>query len=208
MIKINLALKKTPDGLVESKTTVTGQMAGFKLAANIDLLKDFPVAKFAVMTVVLVGAWFFTQNDRETNLLTIDTALRAETELAAQLNAEIAKAAGYEPIKKQLEKDEFTLKTKIETIEKLLSERQAQYKAFLALSQSIPADIWLTDYRSAMEGGIVISGKSLGFGQISDFMKVLNENVFFAGLNLESSQQEMLQGKEIANFSLTSKGKR
>lgn len=205
MIKINFALKKVPAGVSDKTGMTSGMIAGFKTDVNLDILKKIPVAKLVALVVISVGAWFFVTTDREENLTRLDAEIADQNNITAKLNEEIAKIAGYEPIKKQLEKDEFTLKTKIETIEKLSSNRLIQYKAAIALSKSISPDIWLTDYSFASEVGVKIQGKALGFGQISDFMKMLNENVYFGGLVLDNSQQEVVLGREIASFSLSNK---
>ena len=47
----------------------------------------------------------------------------------------------YNDFKKQLEKDEFLIKTKIETIERLVSDRRITFEMFMKFSEILPQDV-------------------------------------------------------------------
>ncbi|MBI2711960.1 MAG: PilN domain-containing protein [Bdellovibrio sp.] len=202
MIKINLALKKQTGGADGGKGGGGGGPLG---KMDFDAFKGVPIRKIAVPLVVGFLASYLLDNYKEEQLKKLEEAVtKSQNEASKYLN-DAQKYKTYEPIKKQLDDDEALLRTKLDVVKKLTAMRGAQGKLLSAVSSTIPAEVWLTDFR-VEKNEVVVRGASLGYGQISDFMKSLNENSNFSGFELKNSQQDKDGGLEIATFEL--KGKR
>jgi Tfp pilus assembly protein PilN len=186
MIKINLATRKQATGLGDG-----GGLKGLgalAAARNLDGLKELPLRKIALLLAVGIGASYLLDDVKQKEL---DKLTVQEDRLNGEKNramGELGKIKGFEEMKKVLDNDEFTLKTKIETIDKLLDDRRTPPKLLIELSKTIPPEVWLSDFKIEYPD-VKITGSSLGFNQISDFMKNLNENVYFTELKIEKTEQ-------------------
>jgi hypothetical protein len=211
MIKINLATRKaavtaTADG---GKTSGTGFKnflnAGLKIDARLDGFKELPIRKLAVAALACYAASWMLDSYKEDELNKVAAIIAKARDDQTKLKTELAKTRGYEQIKKDLDNDEKTLRTKIETIQKLLAGRQTPPKMMIALSGAIPQDVWLTGLKIG-EQDVSFKGASLGFNQISDFMKNLNESAYFTDVRLQGSQKSKDEsGAEVAGFELEAK---
>lgn len=214
MIKINLAAKKQAAAVAEAKGKGGGG-GGFTLAGlkggkvDLDQLKELPIKKIATVlgaSFVLNMAMGMVQEDELGKAA--DEAKKVAEE-KTKLEAELVKAKGYEQLKKAIEEDEFVIKTKIETIEKLVADRSTPPKMLVALSNAMPTDVWLVGFVHK-DRELTVRGKSLGYNQISDLMKSLNETTYFADVSLKGSQQESeggAGGATLAAFEITAKRK-
>lgn len=206
MIKINLALKKQAAGAATGDEK--GKGGGVKIsrvAIDLDQLKELPIRQIALVVIVFFGGTYFVEDYKTQEITKIDAEIaRAGTE-KNKLQSEAAKMKGYEDLKKSLESDEKIMRTKIETIQKLIADRQTPPKVLLAIAEAIPKDVWLQDFKIA-KGELAIKGYSLGFNQISDFMKSLNENIYFTDIGLKNTQQTKDEaGVDVASFELSAK---
>jgi Tfp pilus assembly protein PilN len=207
MIKINLATKKASvqsAGEDGKKSTPLG--AGFsKLDLRLDAIKDLPIRKIATAALACMAGSYLLDGYKEDEMKKVDAALSKVTAEQTRLRAEVAKSKGFEAMKKQLEADEFSIRTKIETIEKLVADRQTPPKILLAVANTIPAEVWLQTFKMA-DGEASFRGYATNYNQISDFMKNLNENAYFTDLRLVgTSQTKDSGGSEAASFELSAK---
>lgn len=202
MIKINLAKKKQATGMQSaSNPTMRRASAG----EGLQLLKDPKIRQILLLVVGLGGAYWTVEEYKNDELLKADAAIQAATQKSNQLKAEAAKSKGFEDLKKSLESDELAIRTKIETIQKLVAERQVLPKAMQSLATLIPQDVWLTDFKAVSEE-FTFKGYSLGYNQVSDFMKSLGESAYFTDLRMASSQSARDEtGSEVAQFELGAK---
>ncbi|OFZ71792.1 MAG: hypothetical protein A3K03_04205 [Bdellovibrionales bacterium RIFOXYD1_FULL_44_7] len=207
MIRINLATRKqVASGDRQQKADgILGSLFGGSKADLNDKLKELPLRKILLMILVGGLASYLADDFMAQKLSEVDSSIKKLTVDQSRLQAELKKTEGYEELKKQLDADEFVLKTKIETIDKLVADRQIAPRLLLALASSIPQDVWLSSL-VVQQQEIALTGASLGFNQISDFMKVLNENAFFSELNLRKTEQGKDEfGSVIATFELMAK---
>jgi Tfp pilus assembly protein PilN len=110
---------------------------------------------------------------------------------------------GYEDIKKQLEQNSAVIRNKIDTIEKLIRDRDFATKSLMTLAQSMPKEMWITEY-SSMEKSYRVAGSSLDAGLISDLMGKLQKSIYYTNVQLMSSSSTDGQGMK-ADFSLQGK---
>ena len=199
MIRINFATRK--------RSSAAGPSEKGKGIPKIDLssLKDLPLKKYVVAAVACGLGYWLLEDYKETQLAALEPVMQKLNAESSRLQAEIGKTKGFEQVKGQLEKDEFAIKTKIETIEKLVADRTDAYSMLINFSEIMPAEVWLSDFN--IKGGQVkIKGSSFGYNPISDFMKRLSESAYVTDLALLStSQRAERRGAEIADFELSAK---
>lgn len=208
MIKINLALRKQPASVTGdvrgggAAGSALGFLAGMRVDQRLDGFKDLPLKKFALMALVAVMGGYLLDDFKEGELSKIDALLAKDQEERRKLEGDLGKTKGFEAVKKALDADELTLRTKIDTIQKLLTDRQIPPKMLTTLSASIPADVWLRSFK-VKDDEISIRGSSLDYNAISDFMKGLNESAYFTDIQLKGTQQERDElGADVAAFEL------
>lgn len=206
MIKINLATQKQAGFTAGGKASPFSKLGFENLEPILEKLRGLPIkrllAALAAAIVATIGL-----NTYESQLLKeTDEEMKFLESERDKYQAELSKKTGYEKIKQQLETDEFTIRTKIETIEKLVSDRGQAAELLLQLSEIVPERLWLTDFSIGDE--IKLVGKAADFNQISDFMKKLGESAYFSDVKLLTSSENREQsGLSIVGFNLSAKKK-
>jgi Tfp pilus assembly protein PilN len=149
--------------------------------------------------IVGVAATYMLDSYKEDEINKIQKLIEKHAAEGRKLQTEVAKFKGYEGIKKALDEDETTIRTKLDTIQKLTETRAEPVKMLSLLSTSIPKDVWLTEYRID-RADISLKGSTVDFNQISDFMKNLRDSTRFADVELRDSQQQKEQaGGRVAS---------
>jgi Tfp pilus assembly protein PilN len=208
MIKINLATRKqavasSGDGSkAGGSASLSGMLTGFRNDSRLDGLKELPVKKFAVGILAVIAAGYLVDTFKDDELAKKETLLGTARTEQGKLKADLAKTKGYEDIKKSLDADELTLRTKIETIQKLIADRQASPKMMTAISSAIPAEVWLKGLKIE-DAAVAFKGASMGFNPIADFIKNLKESAYFGEVQLQGTKQEVDEtGAPAAGFEL------
>lgn len=202
MIKINLALRKSAVPVTDS----SGKTKKISAGAQMEGLKELPIRKFALAVVVAFGMQMLLDTQKEEEMAQVDAIFVKAGAEQTKLRAESAKMKGLEEVRKQLEADEFLIKTKVETIQKLIQSRSQSTEILAALSKSIPSDVWLNQIQLDSKE-LQLKGSSLGYNQISDFMKSLSLVSFMTDLRLQNTVQAKEDGVETAAFELVGKRK-
>lgn len=215
MIKINLALRKTAS-VVTSETSVRATPFGLKLpafltpkaggegAANVSSLaiELGDVRNILVAGVLSYAAMFFIDGEKAKELAELDGQIGALQTEQAQLKAETNKVQTYDQIKLQLENDEKMMRTKLQTVQALMSDRASAPRILLTLAQSIPTEVWLRDL-AAKENTFTMQGSAVTFNHVSDFMRALNESAFFKNVQLKGTEEASAGGGDTKNFELS-----
>ncbi len=205
MIKINLATKKQSQAASPESKSAGLSMPKLDAGAFGELLKTPKIRQLALFVVAGFALSFVLQSYKQEELNKLDVEMQRLTGEQGKLKAEVAKTAGYEQIKKTLEEDELAIRTKIDTIQKLLADRSNLPRMMLNMSQVIPKEVWLTEFR-VQSDDVSMKGYSLGYNQISDFMKNLSESAYLSDLKLGSTQASRDEtGSEVAQFELDAK---
>ncbi len=194
MIKINLATKKQPVAVV-SETTKTGTATGtlgtleaFTRDARLDGLDPKAFAKIGALILATVVAWYLLESRKASELERLDGEIATLNAEKARIEAQILKTKESEKIKTALEADELMIRTKIDTVQKLIQDRQTPPRVLLVLSSAIPQNVWLTEF-TIKQGEVTFKGNSLGFGVISDFMKAIGESAMFMDVQLKGTER-------------------
>lgn len=199
MIKINLAKRRL-------SMPTPGEVGGKKsFQFNAAALKELPIRRFAVLAAFLVAANILQNDLKERKLSGLKKKIVLLNEASEKRNARLKKVNGYRSLKEPLEKDEFTIRTKIETIQKLMKDRRSTPMSLLKLTQVIPEEVWIDSIR-ASGSQVAITGGALNFNQVSDFIQILNDNGVVKEIDLEKSNKtKNSNGVDIALFSLKAK---
>jgi Tfp pilus assembly protein PilN len=201
MIKINLASRKQSFISADGKTS----KGSSSLLKGMDQLKDLPIRKILVPLLVGWLASFSLDSYKEETIAKLDKAIAKQKAEEVRIQSGLTKVKVYESLKKSLDSDELVIKTKLDTVQKLMADRGFITKMLLSMASATPKEVWLTGVKT--ENNVVqILGSSQGFNQISDFMKNLNEGQFFSLIELVNSQQTK-DGSDTANFELKAKRK-
>ncbi|MBC7387279.1 MAG: PilN domain-containing protein [Cryobacterium sp.] len=217
MIKINLKSRKAAVGVsaggaggeIPGISGVGGKFAslfarvksgGGGFSADQSELKPAIILAVVYLTIGGVG-WWFASEEKSKQLAEVSTEIAGVESKISLLDSELGKTKGYEAIKKSLEADEKTIRTKITTIQELIRERGAPPKILMTLSETVPANVWLREF-SLKDRKFHLLGSSDGMDVVSDFMKGLEETLYFKGVVLKSSKQDSKLGRQTAQFEL------
>jgi Tfp pilus assembly protein PilN len=212
MIKINLALRKQSASVaasgtrtaMEGLTGISGSLKSGMKGMDSDALKDI-VRKVALPIGFALVASHVVDMLQQDEIKKQDELIAKERTRQSALQAELAKTKVYDEKKRLLEADETTLRTKIETIQKLMDERTTPPKILIAVSGAIPPEVWLSEVNVA-EDRISVLGYSLEFNHISDFMRNLGGSVYFSDISPpETRNVKDEAGREVYSFSLVAK---
>ena len=212
MIKINLALRKQSlsaegaRGGLGGLGGLSGLGGADQLRKAADTLKDFPWKKIVVPVLVGVAANYTVDQLKESAIQKIDEEISSVMAEKPKLEQEAQKLKSYEGIKKELESDEAVMRTKIDTIRKLIQGRATPPKILITLGNSTPKEVWIEEFRLE-DGKLGIKGSSKGYGPISDFMRSLGESMYFGEMVLKGTQQakDASAGDEGISFELEGK---
>jgi hypothetical protein len=119
----------------------------------------------------------------------------------AKIEKKLVEFRGYEDAKKRLEQNQAIVRKKIETIEKLMKNRDFSAKSLMSLSQSLPQEAWLTEL-DLVDRTYTIRGSSTDTGSVSDFMLKLQGGIYFKDVQLKKSVSGDVTGS-TSNFELS-----
>jgi Tfp pilus assembly protein PilN len=213
MIRINLAQKKQASYVGGAKTGSFASMGKGAGGSAMDSLKGLMgsgsmaaltplLIKIAIPAVLSVGAYF--GYDYYVQQKTVEMAQESETiaKEKTRIETELRKIKGYEVVKAELERNELILRTKIQTIEKLIRGRDFTVKSLVVLSQALPKEVWLMDMVTT-ETNYSLKGGTTDIGLVSDLMSKLGQTIYFKDVQLKSTSADPTQRQ--ATFELSAR---
>jgi len=214
MIKINLARRKTAnlvsagndsgDSRISSMKSLFSRSSG---SGSGEALKDWPIRSILIALAGIYGTQFYFEAEKTSEIARVESTIEKLRASQRELQSKLSGAAGFEEVKRNLEADERLVKTKLDTILKLMEDKQKSIQALKHVSNSIPAEVWLQSLSLSMND-LQVSGQAIDYNQVSDFMNRLGQADFLADLNLDgSSQSKDEKGLNVATFRLTAKRK-
>jgi Tfp pilus assembly protein PilN len=129
---------------------------------------------------------------------------REEQALADEKNKvlqEVSKLTGFEKTRDEIEGNLRSIRGKMETIERLIQNRDGPTKALIYLSQSIPPSAWLTDINFA-ESSYDLRGGALDPALVTDFIARLQKTIYFTSVQLRETTS-IDQNSDKVSFSLS-----
>lgn len=193
MIRINLVQKKQASyvsaasvgggGVASSFASLKGLGSG-GLGGFVPLLKRMGIP--LVLSVITNYGYDYYVQIRQDEMA---AELATRDQEKDKINKELQKIKGFESVKVELERNELILRTKIDTIEKLIRGRDHTPKTMIALVQSMPRELWFTEI-NAGEMSYEIRGGAIDIGLISDLMSRLGKTIYFKDINLKNTASD------------------
>ncbi len=214
MIKINLALLKSPAGTGGEETSGSGfslgglfkkKSGGSDTASSISPSGELPIKPLAYLAIAFFGGEMLIGEIRNEELGVRDAQILKLTEQQTVLQKQLSAVKGLEEVKKKMDSDEAVYKTKISTIEKLLEGRQLPVQILSSVSTTIPEEVWLTQFRFD-ESTAQLDGVAMNMNHVTDFMRNLGASAHFQDVDGRTGQSsDATLGTEVATFQLTAK---
>ena len=213
MIRINLAQKKQAAYISGSRTGSFVPGAKGDSGGGGFSLKNFfggsgssslvsMLTKIAVPAVLCVISYFgydFYINQKLSEMAQESEMLTKEK---SRIETELRKIKGFEVVKVELERNELILRTKIQTIEKLIRGRDFTVKSLVVLSDALPREVWLNEIVTT-EQSYNFKGGTIEIGLVSDVMSKLGQTIYFKDVTLRSTSTDANQKQ--ASFELTAR---
>lgn len=206
MIKINLALRKQANFAARGGTQ-TGINTTRTMRLDVADLADLPWKKFLIAAIFLYAANWYVEDEKQKQMAALQAKIDAVNAEKVKLEGELTRVSTLEKAKAELDREELVVRQKIQILEGLIADRQTPTQVLLALSQTIPEQVWVTDFRFG-QSGVHLNGNSISFGAVSDFIRTLSDSPHFTEMKLESTQtQPDPKGIEITQFEVSGKRK-
>ena len=203
MIRINLIQKKQASYVNAGGRTTGVGIGTFKGLGGGGLSEALPLMKSIGLPLLFCVAANFAYDyyiQQVTDEMTLESSKL--TEEKSRIEKELLKIKGFESVKIELERNELVLRTKIETIEKLIRGRDFTVKSLVTLAQAMPRDIWMTEV-AATDTAFELKGGTVDLGLVSDFMSKLGQSIYFRDVTLKNTSADA-SGHQ-ANFDLTAR---
>ncbi len=198
MIKVNLAAKKKSKLLRESPEVGNGSESGFSEVHDQSLPLKKILTSFLICLVASQGLDYF----QDFQVKRIELAIQATKRDLEKLQQESKKFASPELGQPQTDLNLSEMAAKLKSVQTLLNSRNEPAKIMTALSSAIPKEVWLTKVQVEQDR-VMLSGSSLGFSQISEFIKNLHNYEVFKTVELtKSSQNQGFKGIDVTRFEL------
>jgi type IV pilus assembly protein PilN len=147
----------------------------------------------AIIAAVSLGVGLVWLTDRR-------AIARLEAE-QAELRADLERLKPIVDEVNTLERREKLLNVRIETIERLRSNQRGPVHVLDALSRNLPEQAWLETIEESA-GVYKVAGYALTNFAVADLLRNLQRSKGFTGVDLISSEQVVLGGREIKKFIL------
>lgn len=120
----------------------------------------------------------------------------------AQLEADIERYKPQQALIDKFKTRKQHLQDKLDVIDSLERARNGPVRVLDEVASRAPNRLWLTQI-SIKGTEIRMKGKSLDTGVVADFLRSLNESVFFKNVDLEKTEGgELVKGVRLVNFEL------
>tara|TARA_Y100000590_G_scaffold469812_1_gene659885 strand:+ start:4824 stop:5462 length:639 start_codon:yes stop_codon:yes gene_type:complete len=208
VITINLATQKksnvvSVEGEESKKSGILDRLSGDGFSNKSAVFQSVPIIGIALTVIVYFGGGYFLDSYKEEELTKLNLQFQEIMNQQTKMQVQLKKLKNYKVLQAKIEKEERKLRTKIETIEALVAQRERSYQSLKTIGENIPSEVWLSNL-SVKEGVVNFEGGATGLDYISDFMKILNESVYFSNLKLKSTAKLVSKaGIEYSNFSLS-----
>lgn len=195
MLKINLIAQKKP----------------FKLPVILGFDLNQINLKMVIISYVLyqVGFTFLTAKWEADSLV-----IKTETDqLEAQLRSLKKENKGNESVKAMLEafaKQVENLSARSSQVEEVLKMKKNPMELLERLARSMPEDIWFNTLKIGVDDKILITGNSVSYKSIGDFINLSNESKFFGktlGLANSETKEETFDEQKVRLESYIIEGK-
>ena len=197
MIKVNLLRRPKKSGGLALKLP-----AAFRFGEG-DAQSRNKLRQLVVVVLFCALIQYLWVDYQDSEVKKVEAQLEKTNQELATVRQQLAKSQELETIKAQLEGDEKTLKTKLDTLTKLMSERATSFKALKSVSLLLPKEIWVKKVE-LKDATFVVEGGAVDYNNVSDFIKTLQESGSFSSVSPKFQKQERLHevGSNFVAFQL------
>ncbi len=142
------------------------------------------------------------------------TEIKNEVEnLEAQLRVLKKENKGNESVKAMLEafaKQVETLNSKSNQVESVIKMRKNPMGLLERLARGAPEDLWFTSLKISSDDKIIMTGQSVSYKSIGDFINTSNDSRFFGktlGLSNSETKEEVFEEQKVRVENFTIEGK-
>ena len=200
MIKINLASRKT-------SAAISPSSGGPALSLDVSDINKQMLRSVILGAAAYLGSNYWFDIQKAELLASVDQKSKAIEKRTTEIQASLGKFKQYEELKKALDTDEKLIKTKLDTILKLSSDKAINVQILKTLSSSLPSEVWLSSYK-VNQSELEFHGSALDFNLVSDFMKRLSESDVITDVQLlNTNQSKDEKGVSVATFEVKAKRK-
>lgn len=157
-----------------------------------------PTTLVTVLVVVVIGgivAYTTVLNNR-------NARLRAQVnEVNQQIEDQRLRVARVEELQRQIE----AARRKEQLLKSLEASRVPWDRVLEELRTVMPQDVWLVQVELKDSGDLVFNGYGMSYEAVARFMVSLESSKLFNSVDLLITQKQTVAGREVVNFSLTSK---
>lgn len=205
MIKINLATKKRAFNAATGRSLDSFKLDANQLTGLLAQLKELPLKKIGFAAVVGIAANIVVGGYKDDLVKSEQAELDKVLAQKPKLQAESNKMKGLQELQKSMESDEKRIRTKLDTIKKLVGARSTAALVLEELAKITPNNVWLSEF--SMKGNdLTFKGGSQDFGNITDFTKNIQSSAMFSDMTLKDTQMAIDdQKRQIANFNVTAR---
>jgi type IV pilus assembly protein PilN len=191
MIKINLA---------SSSSRFRSPLSGGTLDGNLNekQLQTQGAIKLALLLIGPLALWLWQSN---VIIPEKTVALQQKQKLLAELTQKNAQAASAVAEMKSFEVDESRLKEQIGVIDSLRKDRMREVRILDVVQREMPEHMWLNKVE-LKSGRMSISGMAGADSDITQLMDTLNRSGILKDVNLISTNEQMIEGNVLKEFSI------
>jgi len=198
MIRINFA-KRLSHPL---STGASGSGGLQNVKVDKEFLMSLPLGKIALLFVAFYLSGYGIDEYKIELLQKEDVQIEELEAQKAKINVKLQEQKSLEQLKLSLEKDDAMVRAKLDAIKALMKDRDVPARVLLEFSKIMPEQVWIKTL-SVDEKQVSLSGSSIGFNPLSDFMKNIRSSQFFSEVTLKSSQSVQDRVGELTNFDLS-----
>lgn len=136
------------------------------------------------------------------NLPTIRSQLSVKNNQLAELKAFNSKSVESVAEIKKIGEDQAKIQARISVLENLSKDRQNEIRILDLFQQVVPEKLWFTKLENTGKR-VTISGFSASDFDISGLMESLSRSVFFADVNLLSTNEQVIDGVAYKKFEIS-----
>lgn len=165
-----------------------------EISAEVGRRQELMIAGGAVgVTLALIAGLYLSQTHKLSSLSSNLDGLKKEVQTLDVQLKEVGNA----------EKDVKALQDKLKTIDTLSKKKAGPVRVMESLSGSIPARLWLTEFRES-GGNLSLIGLAIDNQTVADFLKALSAHPYFNNVDLVETTQIEQEGIPLKRFSIKS----
>lgn len=198
MIEVNLLRGFSQDAAAvnDSTFTMNTNMTGQKVVFD---AKDIAI-KVVLLIIPVLIVMGYEKYDEQKGKVKLNF-IRNEVN---KLTASLGKYGKQVQEVRRIQEEKKRLDGRINTIVDLSKDRLTNAKALNALHEVVPPEAWIEDM-SINQGAVIFKGKATDDLTVSQFLRNLNESIYFEDVSLKSTKERSSSSGVVKAFEIHAK---